>query len=293
MEEQVQEEHLEQEPIEEPVEEQIDENVDEPVEEPAVEQAVIDRARRQGWVPKEEFRGDPGRWIDANVFVQRADEIMPILKETNRRLETKLTALEERLAKQSDMVTKMVDIQNKYTDTSYKTQIQRIKERKLEAVRTGDEELFQKLEEQEAQIEKPPVFEKPAEQSPITPTQQQELNAWFKANDDWYGKDKDLTDYAMFISDKMVKQEGSTLQPIEFVEEVKARVKKAFPHKFEKKRVQDVDDTSVRGSGAYSTGTKKGWNDLPEEAKNQCIKMTKEIPGFTKEKYIKEYFEEA
>ena len=274
-------------------EEQVEEVKDVVEEQPAetVDNEIIERATRQGWVPKEKFRGDPEQWRDAETFVRRADEIMPILKETNKRLEKKLSTLEEQLARQSEMVSKMADIQNKYTDTSYKTQIERIKEKKLEAVRNGDEDAFRRLEEQEEKIEKPPVFEKPKEAPQLTPTQQAELNEWFRDNSDWYGKDQELTEYAAFISDKMV-QEKKALPPIEFVEAVKDRVKKTFPHKFEKRRVQDVDDTNFRGSGYESAGKKKGWNDLPEDAKNQCIKMTKEIPGFTKDKYIKEYFGE-
>ena len=33
-------------------------------------------ARKHGWRPKEEFKGDPARWTDAETFVKRADEVM-------------------------------------------------------------------------------------------------------------------------------------------------------------------------------------------------------------------------
>jgi hypothetical protein len=41
-------------------------------------------ARQQGWMPQEEFKGDPDRWTDAETFVRRADEVLPILKKRDR-----------------------------------------------------------------------------------------------------------------------------------------------------------------------------------------------------------------
>ena len=47
-------------------------------------------ARNLGWVPQEEFRGDPGKWVDAETFVERGHTIMPILKSNNKKLEEQL-----------------------------------------------------------------------------------------------------------------------------------------------------------------------------------------------------------
>jgi hypothetical protein len=40
-------------------------------------------ARSHGWTPQEEFKGDPARWVDAETFIKRADEVMPLLKKQN------------------------------------------------------------------------------------------------------------------------------------------------------------------------------------------------------------------
>lgn len=47
---------------------------------------VETRARAQGWVPQEEFRGNPDQWRDADEFVRRGEEELPILRERNRTL---------------------------------------------------------------------------------------------------------------------------------------------------------------------------------------------------------------
>ena len=43
-------------------------------------------ARTLGWVPLEEFRGDPDRWIEADQFVERGTSQLPILRENIDRL---------------------------------------------------------------------------------------------------------------------------------------------------------------------------------------------------------------
>ena len=48
-----------------------------------------DRAAQMGWVPVDKFRGDPAHWVDAETFVKKGEEVMPILRANNRRLEEK------------------------------------------------------------------------------------------------------------------------------------------------------------------------------------------------------------
>ena len=47
---------------------------------------VEQEARTLGWVPAEEFKGDPNRWVDAETFVERGHTVMPILRKNNERL---------------------------------------------------------------------------------------------------------------------------------------------------------------------------------------------------------------
>jgi hypothetical protein len=69
------------------------------------------RAKMQGWVPKDEFKGDPTKWINADEFVKRADHMMPILKSVNKKLEGQVVDLNRKLSQTQDMVQKMVKIQ--------------------------------------------------------------------------------------------------------------------------------------------------------------------------------------
>jgi ElaB/YqjD/DUF883 family membrane-anchored ribosome-binding protein len=62
----------------------------------AVEDPFESRARRMGWVGKEEFRGDGGaQWVDAETFVRRAEQSADILIERNKALDRRLEQSEK------------------------------------------------------------------------------------------------------------------------------------------------------------------------------------------------------
>lgn len=62
----------------------------------AVEDPFESRARRMGWVGKDEFRGDGGaQWVDAETFVRRAEQSADILIERNKALDRRLEQSEK------------------------------------------------------------------------------------------------------------------------------------------------------------------------------------------------------
>ena len=47
---------------------------------------VETRALAMGWQPKEQFKGDPSKWRPAEEYVQRGEELLPIVQASERRL---------------------------------------------------------------------------------------------------------------------------------------------------------------------------------------------------------------
>ena len=78
----------------------------------------------------------------------------------------------------------------------------------------------------------------------------------------------------------------------EFGEKIKSRIQALYPEKFSNPNRQnsEFDEGSTGGGGNQQTG-KKGWSDLPQDAQQQCKSNIENIPGYTREKYIKDYFE--
>lgn len=68
---------------------------------------VVAEARQLGWVPQEEFRGDQSRWVDADSFVKRGHEVMPILKANNARLMGEVTSLKATLTEATQAIAQL------------------------------------------------------------------------------------------------------------------------------------------------------------------------------------------
>ena len=73
------------------------------LETPAVESAqppeVQAQAEKMGWIPPSRFRGDPERFVDADVYIERGETVLPIVKEQNKRLHAEVEGLRAESAK--------------------------------------------------------------------------------------------------------------------------------------------------------------------------------------------------
>src|SRR3990167_11082395 len=56
--------------------------------------AVETEARSMGWVPKEEFRGPESQWRDAEEFVERGHNVLPIVNSLLKKEREKTSKLE-------------------------------------------------------------------------------------------------------------------------------------------------------------------------------------------------------
>ena len=63
-------------------------------------------ARKMGWTPKDEFKGDPNHHIDAETFYTRAVEFMPIAKATIKKLSNKIDQMQREQKNASEFFSK-------------------------------------------------------------------------------------------------------------------------------------------------------------------------------------------
>jgi len=90
---------------------------------------IIKEARRTGWVPKEEWRHDKSKWRDAKSWVDRA-ELYNTIKDLRQ--------------KQRDLV-QLVELNAKATTDE---KLNKLKDEKRDAIRSGDVEKFDAIETQ-------------------------------------------------------------------------------------------------------------------------------------------------
>ena len=70
---------------------------------------IEQEAKLQGWVPAEDFKGDQSKWVNAEDYVERGKQIMPILQNNNKRLlgemdsmKSEVMSLKQALASQAE-----------------------------------------------------------------------------------------------------------------------------------------------------------------------------------------------
>jgi len=243
-------------------------------------------ARSQGWVPKDEFKGDPGKWVDAEEFVEKARHVMPLLRKNNERLERKLAEQGTQLAnvlKELDSWREDFKNMEEFHKEDVKRQVEDARKAlkaELKAARAEDDvdreieaqRRLNQLDSAEAAAktaeDDPPARKKQPDREETAPTP--DLKAWMDENK-WYGVDEDRSREALRVADDMAyemrKGRLEELKGAPFFAELDRRLSKL--HGSASPRGQNkVGDSKTNGAGRNGKG--KGYNDLSAEAKEIC-----------------------
>ena len=246
---------------------------------PEIDEDTLKEAKRQGWVPQEDYTGPEDKWVDADTFVKKGKEINALLRKDNDFLKREV----------AEMKTTMMEFKKFHADTekrAYERAMSDLREQKKEAISTGDGDKVLQIDDaiDDLKARKPDPVAARATNHPDP-----SFVAWNDENK-WFGTDKELTDEANLVGE-VIKRQNPTLIGSEFLDEVTKRVKKMYPEKFtntNRARPSPVEGTTApRASGKGG----KGFNDLPPEAKQACQKFEKN-GLLTREQYLKEYFGE-
>jgi hypothetical protein len=260
-------------------------------------------ALAMGWTPKEKFRGNPEKWDDADAYVRRGKEIMPILAATNKRLKDEVAKNKADLAEMRASMEsykafqkEVVEGLSKQRDESYAKAVADLKAARVEARRDGDDAKVDdlsdaladlKLEAAKKASEKPNTETKRTGPPDFTKTP--EMKAWMADNKDWFGVEDDdwkeeKSVYAV-AQGQLIRQKNPNITVEEFLERVQAKLDKFFPDE-PSSRKTDEDDRPARskvesGRRGSSSGP-KGYADLPTDARAVCDADAKKFVGENK-----------
>lgn len=239
------------------------------------EPTVEDRARRMGWVPQEEFRGDKAKWTDAATFVKNGEESLPILRERLRNADRTIADLTKTAAEFKKMSDTAFERAYKKAKADLKAEIK-------DAGKEGDEKRVEEATEELAELEREKVKrEAVAEQDPV-------FDGWVSANQ-WY-QDPELRVEAETIAWKL-RRKGDKTDGVAFLDKVKDEMKKAFPEKFgNPRRSAGSHVERPAGGGEGGGGSKKGWEHLPSDAKEAGERYVKQKIFKDKAEYAASYW---
>ena len=253
-------------------------------------------ASRKGWVPKEHYRGDPSKWVDAKTFVERGERFNKNLQREVESLKSELASFKGTAAKFAKFHEETVARKNE----EIKEAISALRVQRAEALRDGDAQLSVELEDKIDSLKEQQSAVKEEAAAAKQPPQQQRdvvLEEWIEDGNDWFKSEPKLRDYAIRIGTEMRDVEGMAVNGREFLDEVSRRMKRDFPRYFREQRDTSgrrgaVDDGASRDGN--SSGSRGGYSerDLPDEDR-QLMKEFVAQGIMTKEQYLAGYFSDA
>lgn len=222
------------------------------------------RAREQGWVPKDEWTGE-GKWRDAEAFLDRG-ELFGKIDAQNREIKSTrqaLQALQQHYAKVSE--------------TEYKRALETLKKEKKEALLENDADGVLEADEKIAALREG-VRQAPVQQAaPAGP--HPEFVTWLTKNP-WYQSNTVMAAAADQLGRELAAQGKS---PAEVLRDVEREIRKEFAHKFTNP-ARDKPG-AVEGGGSTGSGG-KGERVQLSEVEEQVMKKLVGNGVLTKEQYL-------
>jgi len=242
-------------------------------------------AEAMGWIPPTRFRGDPERFVDADVYIKRGNEVLPIVREQNKRLHGELEAIKAQSAQQAqalkaaqDAIAQMEERHTVATQKAVEDARRQVKAQLAAASEAGDHEGVAELTDQLTKLkdaEAPaPKTAPAAAPEPFVPPP--ELVEWNRENP-WFGTNKRKTSLALGIAEEL-RDAGETLQGRAFFDKVKAELERELGGTLEPRndKVEGGRGTSDSG-GSGPRG--KTYASLPKEARDACDAESRRFVG--------------
>ncbi len=198
-----------------------------PGEEPKGEEAIQELAQEMGWKDEDSYEGDPETWVDAATFIKRGGDIQRSMQQH----------IKEQKKQLSDLRAGLEDLR-KHNERVYKSEVSKLKnqidsltKQRREAIEEADpdrvEEIDRELEEMKSVISETEQMAANSSKKPES-TDNPDFDEW-RSQNDWYGKDDELTQYADAQADN---PDFKGLPYKRFLEKIEEKTKAMFPDKF-------------------------------------------------------------
>lgn len=268
------------------------------------------KAKAMGWVEKENFRGDPEKWVDAGAFLERGEQIMPILRKNNERLQGEVNALRGQVAETRQLFSasqEAIEELKKFHNTDTERRVEKAKKDLLAAIKTakreGDTDLEVDLQQElnelsdAAKDAKDGKKPEPPLRSPPQPVVDPAFIQW-KQENPWFETDVAKTALTVaFASQIRADPANNTLVGKAFYEraaqEADAKLNPAT------RRPPSKLEEGGGGGGGGSAPKGRVYADLPQEARDVCERQTPKLVGEGRafktkkewqEHYVQQYF---
>jgi len=232
-------------------------------------------ASKEGWAPKDQWKGDPERWKTSQQFVEDGEKIVPILK-------SKVDRLDQRVGQLLNSNRQLNESTQRSIEKERKENARLIAELgvvRKQAITDSDGDAFDNADRQIQTLRE--TQEQPVAQ--VTDWDQRSVQ--FVKDNPWYNTNSKLATFANGLQGP-VEADGFSGQS--FFDEVARRTKEAFPEDFGNKNRSNANSVESGGTVTPPSGGQT-FNDLPPDAKAAFKDFERDIPGYTKEQYLTDY----
>lgn len=280
------------------------------------EEGLKREALEMGWIPPERYKGDPEKFIEAEDFVERGKNFIPILKKNNEKLmgqmgqiKGELDQTKQALGEALDSLREFKKFHEESAKNAYARARRELLAQKSTAMREEDFDKTIQIDDAIHQMDQQMAAATKAEEEKgkkkgkegdggqkLDPAMQQ----WIGENASWYGVDQARTAYANAIALK-VREENPTTIGLEFLNLVKEEVEDKFGggRKGRGKKIEEEEDAdeeeedggrrvgkvdggrqaSSFGGGGKGRGGKLTYDRLTPEAKKICDRYSAQLVG--------------
>jgi hypothetical protein len=232
---------------------------------------VQQEALEQGWVPKDEFDGDPERFVDAGEFLRRG-ELFRKIESQSKEMKDMRRALAE-LAKHN----------SKIAEVEYKRAIADLKAQKKTALSEGDADKVVEIDDKLDLVkDQQRLASQQAVQQAIPQEVHPELQNWI-SNNSWYETNKGMRGWADARGVELAEEGKSPREVLKALEkEVKDRFKEKFTNP-NRERAGAVEGVRGRPMASKSDDSYE-LTDTERTIMNTLVNQK----VLTKEEYIKQ-----
>jgi hypothetical protein len=218
----------------------VDQSTDQPQDQQPQLTAVEQKAMESGWVPQEEWDGDPEQWRPAKEFLDRG-ELFKKIEDQNRTIKEFKRALDDLKGHHA-----------KTRETEYARALAALKQQKQSALEEGDAATVIKIDDQIDLVKEEQSRMKQEPQD--TPQLNPEFVEWVDKNK-WYETSQPMRAYADALGRDLAYK---GLAPSEVLREVEKQIKMEFPHKFtnpNRNKPGAVEGSTAKGGKSESSIT--------------------------------------
>lgn len=256
------------------------------------------KARARGWKPKDQWKGDTSNWVDADVYLEKSESVLPYIQHDRQRLEgelgqtrAQLSTVQQQLKDAQEALEGLTTLSNEMAEDRRERRKGEIGDELKAAREAGDEvkvaELTNELQTLVKPAEKKEVKKSNGED---TQNRQPVIQPWVRTfledNSEFM---KDPRKVALFNVEMLQRRQAGDgrvgdVEGTALLNEARDAVEKLLGGNSRRQAPSKTEESRPAGGGPSGGGPRgKGYADMPADARAKCDAQEKKYVGVTED----------